>query len=86
MADPITIRVDQSEGPLLTREQLAERLQVSKRQVELMESTGVPTIRFGRGKAQSGQWRSQPSNGSQSKFHQEAATSPRTLPRAKPKK
>jgi len=49
MPEPITIRIDQSEGPLLTREQLADRLQISKRQVELMESTGLPTVRFGIG-------------------------------------
>jgi hypothetical protein len=49
MPEPITIRLDRSEEPLLTRDQLADRLQVSKRQVELMEATGLPTIRFGNG-------------------------------------
>ena len=49
MPEPITIRIDQSKERLLTREQLADRLQISKRQVELMESAGLPTIRFGKG-------------------------------------
>lgn len=49
MFEPITIRLDQKEERLLTRDQLADRLQVSRRQVELMEASGLPTIRFGKG-------------------------------------
>jgi len=40
---------DDTTEPLLTRELLAERLQISKRSVELLEAAGLPTIRFGAG-------------------------------------